>query len=210
MSRKLLDKARRRLAAEKGGIIHPWGGRLTVALIYPNRYSHAMSNLGYLTVHHLLNARDDTLCERFFLPDPEDIAEHQKTGYPLFSLESGRPLADFDLIAVSLSFENDALHLPLIFELGRIPLWATERGADDPLLLCGGVCAFLNPSPLPGSSTSLPSARRKSSLIPSSPSCRRRTTVRGRNCCNAWPSSPASTSRLSMTSLTMRTAPSPP
>ena len=150
MSRKLLDKARRRLAAEKGGVIHPWGGRLSVALIYPNRYSHAMSNLGYLTVHHLLNSRDDTLCERFFLPDPEDIVEHQKSGYPLFSLESGRPLADFDLIAVSLSFENDALHLPLIFELGRIPLQATERGADDPLVLCGGVCAFLNPEPFAG------------------------------------------------------------
>jgi radical SAM superfamily enzyme YgiQ (UPF0313 family) len=150
MSRKLLDKARRRLAAEKGGVIHPWGGRLTVALIYPNRYSHAMSNLGYLTVHHLLNAREDTLCERFFLPDPEDIVEHQKSGYPLFSLESGRPLADFDLIAVSLSFENDALHLPLIFALGRLPLWATERGEDDPLLLCGGVCAFLNPEPFAG------------------------------------------------------------
>ena len=150
MSRKLLDKARRRLAAEKGGVIHPWGGRLSVALVYPNRYSHAMSNLGFLTVHHLLNQRDDTLCERFFLPDPEDISEHQKTGYPLFSLESGRPLAEFDLIAVSLSFENDALHLPLIFDLGRIPLWAAERGEDDPLLLCGGVCAFLNPEPFAG------------------------------------------------------------
>jgi radical SAM superfamily enzyme YgiQ (UPF0313 family) len=150
MSRKLLDKARRRLAVEKGGVVHPWGGRLSVALIYPNRYSHAMSNLGYLTVHHLLNAREDTLCERFFLPDPEDIAEHRKSGYPLFSLESERPLADFDLIAVSLSFENDALHLPLLFELGRIPLWAAERGADDPLLLCGGVCAFLNPEPFAG------------------------------------------------------------
>ena len=150
MSRKLLDKARRRLAAERGGVSHPWGGRLTVALIYPNRYSHAMSNLGYLTVHHLLNSRDDTLCERFFLPDPDDIVEHQKTGYPLFSLESGRPLADFDLIAVSLSFENDALHLPLLFELGRLPLWAAERGDDAPLLLCGGVCAFLNPEPFAG------------------------------------------------------------
>lgn len=149
MSRKLLDKARRRLADEQGGVTHPWGGRLTIALVYPNRYSHAMSNLGFLTVHHLLNQRDDTLCERFFLPDPDDLVEHQKTNTPLFSLESGRPLAEFDLIAVSLSFENDALHLPLIFELGRIPLWAAERD-DDPLLLCGGVCAFLNPEPYAG------------------------------------------------------------
>src|SRR5512133_1754560 len=103
MSRKLIDKARRRLEAESGGSIHPWGGRLTVALVYPNCYRYAMSNLGFLTVHHLLNQRDDTLCERFFLPDPDDLAEHQKTGYPLFSLESGRPLADFDLVAFSIS-----------------------------------------------------------------------------------------------------------
>lgn len=147
MSRKLLDKARRRLTAERGGTPLHRGGRLSVALIYPNRYSHAMSNLGFLTVHHLLNQRDDTLCERFFLPDPEDIVEHRRSGFPLASLESGRPLADFDLIAVSLSFENDALHLPLIFELGRIPLWSSERSDDLPLLLCGGVCAFLNPEP---------------------------------------------------------------
>lgn len=149
MSRKLLDKARRRLEAESGCRANPWGGRLSVALVYPNTYHQAMSNQGFLTVYQLLNSRDDTLCERFFLPDPEDLVEHRKTGYPLFSLESGRLLTDFDLVAFSISFENDYLNLPILLEeLGRIPLWREERGVRFPLLLGGGVCAFLNPEPL--------------------------------------------------------------
>ncbi len=126
----------------------PGGGRLAVALVFPNTYHQAMSNLGFLTVYHLLNSRDDTLCERFFLPDAEDLAEHRKTGYPLFSLETGRPLGDFDLVAFSISFENDYLHLPTLFELARLPLFAAERGDAFPLVLAGGVCAFLNPEPL--------------------------------------------------------------
>ncbi|BCR03969.1 radical SAM protein [Desulfuromonas versatilis] len=119
-----------------------------MALVYPNTYHHAMSNLGFLTVHHLLNSREDSLCERFFLPDPEDLEEHRKTGYPLFSLESGRFLEDFDVVAFSIPFENDYLNLPEIFELGRLPLFASQRDDRYPLLLCGGVCAFLNPEPL--------------------------------------------------------------
>lgn len=148
MSRKLLDRAQRRLAAETGTFCKPWGGRLTVALVFPNTYHQAMSNLGFQTVYRLLNSRDDVLCERFFLPDEEDLAEHLKTGYPLFSLESGHFLDEFDLVAFSVSFENDYLNLPRLFELGRVPLWAAERGAGWPLVLCGGVCAFLNPEPM--------------------------------------------------------------
>ncbi|MBE0597799.1 MAG: radical SAM protein [Desulfuromonadales bacterium] len=148
MSHRLLEKARRRLAAESGCRANPWGGRLAVALIYPNTYHQAMSNLGFLSVYQLINARPDALCERFFLPDPDDLAEHRKTGFPLFSLESGRPLTDFDLIAFSISFENDYLHLPVICDLARIPLLAAERGEQFPPLLAGGVCTFLNPEPL--------------------------------------------------------------
>jgi radical SAM superfamily enzyme YgiQ (UPF0313 family) len=148
MSRKLLDKARRRLSAETGCSSNPWGGRLSVALVYPNTYRQAMSNLGFLSVYQQLNARNDTLCERFFLPDAEDLAEHRKTGYPLFSLESGTVLNEFDVVAFSISFENDYLNLPVIFELGRLPLLASDRGDRCALVLCGGVCAFLNPEPL--------------------------------------------------------------
>jgi radical SAM superfamily enzyme YgiQ (UPF0313 family) len=148
MSHKLIEKFRNRLAGEEGWESNPWGGRLSIALVYPNHYHQAMSNLGFQWVYRYLNGRDDSLCERFFLPDPEDLVEHQKTGYPLFSLESGRLLTDFDLVAFSISFENDYLNLPAIFDLARIPLLASERGDRFPLLLCGGVCAFLNPEPL--------------------------------------------------------------
>ncbi len=148
MSRRLIEKSRNRLGGEQGWQANPWGGRLSVALVYPNHYHQAMSNLGFQWVYRYLNGRDDSLCERFFLPDPEDLAEHRKTGYPLFSLESGRPLTDFDLVAFSISFENDYLNLPAIFELARIPFPAAERDDSFPLLLCGGVCAFLNPEPL--------------------------------------------------------------
>jgi radical SAM superfamily enzyme YgiQ (UPF0313 family) len=148
MSHRLIDKYRQRLAGESGVTANPWGGRLSVALVYPNSYHHAMSNLGVQAVYQLLNDRADTRCERFFLPDPEDLAEHRRSGYPLVSLETQRPLSDFDLVAVSLSFENDYLNLPVIFELAQLPLWRTERSDRHPLLLCGGVCAFLNPEPL--------------------------------------------------------------
>lgn len=148
MSRRLIDRYRQRLAAESGVSTNPWGGRLSVALVYPNTYHQGMSNLGVQAVYQLLNSRSDTLCERFFLPDPEDLAEHRRTGFPLVSLETQRPLADFDLIAFSISFENDYLNLPTLFELGQLPLWRAERHARHPLVLCGGVCAFLNPEPL--------------------------------------------------------------
>jgi len=148
MSKKLYMQMRKRHQAEEGGIIHAWGGRLTVALVYPNTYHNAMSNLGFLSVHHWLNQRDDTLCERFFLPDPDALADHKKGGVPLFSIESERQLAEFDVIAFSISFENDYLNLPILFDLGRIPWGKIDRTEQTPLLLAGGVCAFLNPEPL--------------------------------------------------------------
>jgi hypothetical protein len=107
MSRQLIEKYRQRFALETGGIATPHGGRLSVALVYPNTYHQGMSNLGVQTVYRMLNSREDTLCERFFLPDPEDLAEHRRTGFPLVSVESQRPLDDFDLVAFSISFEND-------------------------------------------------------------------------------------------------------
>jgi len=148
LSHKLIDRARQRLSQENGPGSNPWGGRLSVALVYPNTYHHAMSNLGFLAVYQLLNGRDDTLCERFFLPDPEDLEEHRRSGFQLFSLESQRPLSDFDLVAFSISFENDYLNLPTLFDLAGLPLWRRERHEQYPLVLAGGVCAFLNPEPL--------------------------------------------------------------
>jgi len=148
MSRRLQDTYRQQLEAESGLSPPPWGGRLSVALVCPNTYHQGMSNLGVQMVYAMLNSLPSTRCERFFMPVPADVEEHRRCGVPLLSLETGRPIVDFDLIAFSISFENDYLNLPPLFELMQIPLLRRERNEKYPLLLCGGVCAFLNPEPL--------------------------------------------------------------
>jgi len=148
MSRKLKEKAVHRLSSEKGTIIKRWGRKVTVALIYPNTYFVGMSNLGYQQVYHLLNHREDTICERVFLPDRDDMDEYQRTGTQIFSLESQRLLRDFDIIAFSIPFENDYLHALKILEMGNIPLMAAERSEEHPLVVAGGVTTFLNPEPM--------------------------------------------------------------
>ena len=135
-----------RLQEETGTVFHSWNEkRLKIALVYPNTYHQGMSNLGFQTVYHLLNQSADCLCERFFLPDKDDL---KRSDCPLLSIESGHTLTDFDLVALSISFENDYLNLPIIFNLAGIPFLAADRDQSWPLILFGGVCAFINPEPL--------------------------------------------------------------
>lgn len=145
---KLIKKARALLEKERGTVQKPWGGRISICLLYPNTYHVGMSNLGFQTIYQRFNAEDDVVCERAFLPDPEDLQEYQKTKTPLLSLESQKPLSEFDLIAFSISFENDFLNILTLLELGRIPMESDRRGEKDPLLLAGGVAVFINPEPL--------------------------------------------------------------
>ena len=76
MSWKIIEKYRRILSSERGATPKNWGGKLTVCIVYPNRYRTAMSNLGFQAVYALLNAHPDILCERAFLPDPEELKEY--------------------------------------------------------------------------------------------------------------------------------------
>jgi len=148
MPRKLLEKNRQRKASEEGLVSSPWGGRLAVALVYPNTYRNGMSNLGYQYAYDFFNRHDEALCERFFLPDADDLKDCLKKTIPLRSFDSGRLLGEFDVVCFSISFENDYLNLPILFELGRLPLFSADRDERHPLVICGGVVAFLNPEPL--------------------------------------------------------------
>nr|WP_320048492.1 radical SAM protein [uncultured Desulfuromonas sp.] len=140
------ERRRQRLADEVGAVTKPWNDQLKVALIYPNQYYHAMSNLGFQAVYHSIQSRDDCCCERFFLPDSDELIHYQST--PLLSFESQRFLSDFDLVMFSLSFENDYLNLPLLARMTQIPLWREERDTHLPLVVAGGICAMLNPEPV--------------------------------------------------------------
>lgn len=148
MSWKIIEKYRRLLAGESGPPPKKRGGKLNVCLVYPNRYAIAMSNLGFQAVHSILNHEPDILCERAFLPDPDDLREYEKSGTPLLSLESQQPLSSFDIIAFSVSFESDYLNIPSIFRLADIPPFTAERDAAQPLVIAGGAALFLNPEPV--------------------------------------------------------------
>ncbi|HEY7650193.1 MAG TPA: TIGR03960 family B12-binding radical SAM protein [Methylomirabilota bacterium] len=148
MSWTLKRKAQALLTQEQGTVQKDWGGRVAVALVYPNTYAVGMSNLGFQTIYWHLNQLPDVVCERVFLPDPADVEELRRTGTPPFSLESLRSLADFDLVGFSVTYEGDYINALRLLALAGIPLRAAERGPRDPLVIMGGVCAFSNPEPL--------------------------------------------------------------
>lgn len=148
MSWQLKQKAQKRLAAEKGTIIKPEGLTHHVALAYPNTYQLAMSNLGYQTIYDILNTRPDTFCERVFIPEQEDEQEYIRTNTKLFSLETQRTLNQFELIGFSISFELDYINILKILDMGGVPLLASERGEQDPIIMAGGPIVSCNPEPL--------------------------------------------------------------
>lgn len=148
MSRRLKVQLKELLAKETGAVVREWGARVPIALVFPQVYPVAMSNLGFQTIYRLLNDTPDLHCERAFLPDPLTLEEHRRTGTPLLTLESQRPLKDFAVVAFSLSFEADYPNILKILELSGIPLRARDRREADPLVVAGGVAAFLNPEPL--------------------------------------------------------------
>ena len=148
MSRKLFEKIEALLAAERGTVRKMHNGVIRIALAYPNTYHVGMSNLGVHQIYSILNKRDDTVCERVFLPDDADLREYGRSGAALFALESKRPIREFNMLAFSVSFEQDYLNILEMLRLSRIPIRKEERSLDDPLVVLGGICTFFNPEPL--------------------------------------------------------------
>src|SRR5574341_922839 len=148
MSWALKKKSQTLLAAETGTVRKDWGARVSFALVYPNTYAVGMSNLGFQTIYQHLNALPDVVCERVFLPDPEDLPEYRRTGTPPLSLESKRPLSEFDFVGFSITYEGDYIHTLRLLRMAGIPLDPAARRPEDPMVLMGGVCAFANPEPI--------------------------------------------------------------
>jgi len=144
----LVQKAKDILKKERGTVRKQWGGKIPVCLLYPNSYHVGMSNLGFQTLYRILNAQDDVVCERAFLPDPEDLQVYRNTQTPLFSLESQKPVSSFDILAFSISFENDFPNVLTLLELARVPLESHLRQREHPWVIGGGVALFLNPEPM--------------------------------------------------------------
>lgn len=146
MTQRIAISRRDLLAQEQGAIIKQWAGKIPICLVFPNTYHVGMSNLGFQLLYRILNSQPDVVCERAFLPEQREGRAYERS--PLLSLESGKPLAKFKIIAFSLPFENDFPHLLSILQLAKIPLKALERDPRDPLIIAGGAAITLNPEPL--------------------------------------------------------------
>jgi len=148
MSWKISSKLKNRLETESGAAVSRRGGSLRICLIYPNCYRIGMSNLGFQTVYRLLNSSAGILCERAFLPDPDELREYAASRTPLLSLETQQPVSGFDVIAFSISFESDYLHIPAIIRLAGLPCYAADRTDKHPFVIAGGAATFINPQPI--------------------------------------------------------------
>jgi len=138
------DNSLKQLAAAEIGVIRKSGrNRIRVALVYPNRYHVGMSNLGFQATYYLINRIEAAVCERAFLPESDALpAGGIKT------IESGTALPEFDIVAFSVSYENDYPHILTVLERAGIPLLSQDRSPHHPLIVAGGIACFLNPEPM--------------------------------------------------------------
>ncbi len=142
------ERARDVLAREVGYVRKAHGGRLRVALAFPNTYYVGMSSLGFQTVYRLFNDLEDVVCERVFLPGRQELKAQLEGGRPLLTLESQTPVADFDVLAFSVSFEWDYTNVVSLLRLAGMPPRAADRNSRHPLVVIGGAVTFVNPEPL--------------------------------------------------------------
>ena len=116
-------------------------------LVYPDTYEVGLPNQGLQILYEILNERPDAVAERSYAPWTDLAAVLRREGLPLFSLDTHRAAGDFDVLAFNLSAELVYTNLLECLDLAGVPLHAADRGADDPLVLVGGHCAY-NPEPI--------------------------------------------------------------
>ena len=135
---------------EEGAVVKDWGGRLPIALTFPNSYYVGMSSLAFQLLYRWLNDEPDVVCERIFWKKGAAAA-----GEPLLSQENGRPAADFDIWAFTISWEMDYFNVVEMLRQAGIPPLAQDRrdssrwdGSAWPLIIAGGPGITMNPEPM--------------------------------------------------------------
>ena len=148
MNRKdLIDRLQELYKDEDSRItVNPHAGQ-KVAIVYPNTYFVGMSNLGLHIIYEEINLRNNSVCERIFLPEKKELEAYDKTKTPLMSVETQRPMHQFDVVAFDVTFEMDYFHIPLMLRHGRVPIMGKDRTEFDPIVIAGGPCATFNPEP---------------------------------------------------------------
>jgi radical SAM family uncharacterized protein len=143
-----VQKPGRYVGSETNSVRKPFNADTAkVVLAYPDMYEIGMSYLGLRILYHLLNEKDDILCERVFMPGQDMVRELSTRGRRLFSLESKKDIRDFDILGFSLCYELTYTNVLSILDLGGITVRSDERAEDEPLVIAGGTCCY-NPEPM--------------------------------------------------------------
>lgn len=141
---RYIEQAKQIINQEQGVILKDWGGKLPVALVWPNSYRVGMSSLALHTLYRLFNDEPDVVCERVFFGDQQ--APHRDE--PIMSIESQRALDEFAVVAFTISYEMDYFNVIEMLRRAGFPLFAEERDESWPLLIAGGPAVYTNPEPL--------------------------------------------------------------
>jgi len=141
-----VEKPGRYTGGEHGAVVKEGQGLLRVALSYPDLYEIGMSNLSLRLLYRMLNGLEGVACERVFAPAPDFEAVLRAAGLPLYSLETGSPLREFDVIGFSIGYELTFTNMLAILDLGGIGLFSRQRGEGEPIVIAGGP-AVTNPVP---------------------------------------------------------------
>ncbi len=143
-----VQKPGRYTGGELNQVVKDWRSISTkVALVFPDLYDLGMSNLGLAILYEIINQREDALAERAFAPWSDMEAAMRQHQVPLHSLETKHPLKDFDLIGITLPYETLYTSTLNILDLSGIPIFASDRGPDDPVVIAGGHATY-NPEPM--------------------------------------------------------------
>ncbi len=143
-----VEKPARYAGGEVGSVVKDWSAvEATFCLAFPDVYDIGMSHLGFKILYKLLNDDPRTLAERCYAPWVDMERELRARGLPLVSLESARPLRDFDVVGFSMQFELTYTNILTMLDLGGVPLRSVDRGEDDPLVVAGGPTAT-HPEPV--------------------------------------------------------------
>jgi radical SAM family uncharacterized protein/radical SAM-linked protein len=143
-----VQKPSRYLGLERNLTRKSWESvTLRVALAFPDAYEIGMSHQGTRILYHLINRREDALAERAFAPMPDMAEAMRGAGLPLYTLESYRAVAEFDVVGISLQSELNYINIPYLLDLAGIERRAADRGQNSPIILGGGPCTA-NPEPV--------------------------------------------------------------
>ncbi|MBQ1475964.1 MAG: B12-binding domain-containing radical SAM protein, partial [Firmicutes bacterium] len=138
-----VEKPARYIGGELHSIVRePLPGTVRFAFCFPDLYEIGMSYMGLNILYHLLNKTDHTYCERCFTPARDMMAAMKAADVPLFTLETKTPLKEMDFVGFTLQYELSYSNILAMLDLAGIPALSKDRTEADPIIICGGPCAF--------------------------------------------------------------------